>query len=343
MIEILKERKKKEKWDFEITFDDHRTYEWWCRRSKRRNWSNVDLIELILIISRQFSSWLNSPFNVWWFGAHKSEKRPDAYEYEEYDLYGEGGASINEGESAADWLHADSFELIAAMKLEIEMVIAETRPFAENIAVEMIAADTASFAMELAVEMIFVETRSFVENIIDEMIVANATSFDEVIFGSFSFWYEIWTETFEADATEAIEFDADATEVSEVDVEAFGVGETATGATKATGATGATSASETWNAQMQHHESACRKSPLTRFPPYVKVDLARLIDSWTRPRAVTAEADWAPIWELGHRPDRADDRRIDRGADRRADRGTDALEIRPRRTRLIDAVGHFKI
>ena len=155
---------------------------------------------------------------------------------------------VNEDGSAVDWLHADSFgEMITAMKLEIEMIIAETRPFVENIAVEMIAANAASFAMELAVEMIFAKTKSFVENMIDEMIVADATLFDEINPGPFSSWYEVWTE--------ATEFDAEAVKVNETATsadwycctEATGATK-ATETTKATGATGATGASKAMGA-----------------------------------------------------------------------------------------------
>ena len=53
LIEILKKRKKIRFW---MTFDDRRTYEWWCKRSKRHNWLNVELIELILFFLSQFSS-----------------------------------------------------------------------------------------------------------------------------------------------------------------------------------------------------------------------------------------------------------------------------------------------
>ena len=67
------------------------------------------------------------------------------------------------------------------MKLKIEMIIAETKSFAENIVIEMIAVNAASFVIKLASEMIFAETKLFVENMTDEMISADAVSFDKIM------------------------------------------------------------------------------------------------------------------------------------------------------------------
>ena len=84
--------------------------------------------------------------------------------------------------------------------------------------------------------------------------------------------------------------------------------------------------------QMQHSQLTCMKSFRVFFPLHVKFDLVRLIGSWTRSRAVTAVTDRALIWELDHRPDRANDRgadrEADRGADRRADQEADRAFIR---------------
>ena len=73
------------------------------------------------------------------------------------------------------------------MKLEIEMIIAETKSFAENIIVEIIAVDAASFAMKLTSETIFAETKPFAENMTDEMTIADATLLNEVSSDPFSF------------------------------------------------------------------------------------------------------------------------------------------------------------
>ena len=107
------------------------------------------------------------------------------------------------------------------MKLEIEMTIAETRSFAENIAVEMISADAVSFDEV----MNFDALDSF-----DEMMFAETKSFDEINSDPFSSWYEVWTEAFE---------------VSETAISANWC--CCTKAAEATEATKATDASETWN------------------------------------------------------------------------------------------------
>ena len=163
-----------------------------------------------------------------WFDSYEDKNWPDSYACEWFDSYKEG-VLIDAEWSVDDWSYADSFELIAVIKLKSEMIIAETRLLAKNITIEMIVADATSFVVQLNSKMIFAETKSFVESITDKiiavdaasfamklaskMIFAETKSFNQVNLGPFLFWYEVWTGASEADAAEA-------TEATKVDVEA---------------------------------------------------------------------------------------------------------------------------
>ena len=79
-------------------------------------------------------------------------------------------------------MHASPFTIIAVIKLESEMVIAETKSFVDSITDEITSADAVSFDEVMNLDAL---------NSFDKMMLAETKSFDEINSDSFSFWYEV--------------------------------------------------------------------------------------------------------------------------------------------------------